>query len=478
MDIHVILKDRFGFEQFRTGQEEVIRDVIAGNDTIAILPTGVGKSLCYQLPGYTLSGLVLIISPLVSLMEDQVAIMKKNGEKRVVALNSFLSFKEKNRIMEDLFAYKFIFISPEMLLQPAVSNKLERIELSLLVVDEAHCISQWGFDFRPDYLRISQFLKRSNRPNVLALTATADNKVVKDIIHYLHLNAPSIHRTSLDRPNISFSIFKMDAQNAKSKWIKERVQRTKGPGIIYVSSRKRADELASILLNEGVSIASYHAGMEQADRAFIQEQFVSGEIRWICATNAFGMGIHKNDIRQVIHEHLPATIAGYIQEVGRAGRDGEPSAATLLYTPEDEGKTRFIIQEDLPDEEEIRRYSGLLATTISGDEAAIMAGLSETGRRVVDYYLERLSVENTVIRLQEIRQEKEAQVRKMLQIIHSNICIRKEILSFFDEELMTQPNFCCSVCGLDSAGWLLENDIKNFERQPMDWRLRLEELLG
>lgn len=478
MDIQAILKDRFGFEQFRTGQEEVIRDVIAGEDTLAILPTGVGKSLCYQLPAYLVAGSVLIISPLVSLMEDQVAIMKRNGEKRVVALNSFLSFKEKNRIIDELSSYKFIFISPEMLLQPVVSNKLIGIQLSLLVVDEAHCISQWGFDFRPDYLRIGEFLAQPNRPNILALTATADDKVVKDIIHYLHLNTPSIHKSSLDRPNISFSILKMDSDLAKTEWIRERVLKTTGPGIIYVSSRKRADELASFLVNEGISIASYHAGMEQVDRAFIQEQFISGEIRWICATNAFGMGIHKEDVRQVIHEHFPATIAGYIQEVGRAGRDGKTSAATLLYAPEDEGKTRFIVQEDLPQEVEIRRYSSLLSNSIANDEAATMAGLSETGKRVVDYYLEQLSIEETVTRLQEISREKEIQVKKMLQLIHSKRCIRKEILSFFDEELQTQPTSCCSICGLDAEEWLLENGLKNFDRQLMDWRVRLEKLLG
>ncbi|MHA6259613.1 RecQ family ATP-dependent DNA helicase [Sporosarcina sp. CAU 1771] len=478
MNIHAILKDRFGFERFRTGQEEVIKDVLAGKDTLAILPTGVGKSLCYQLPAYALPGTVLIISPLVSLMEDQVAIMKRNGEKRVVALNSFLSYKEKSRIIEEIAAYKFVFISPEMLLQPAINTRLKQIELSLIVVDEAHCISQWGFDFRPDYLRLSHFLELAQRPNILALTATADHKILKDIVQYLHLDVPAIHKSSLDRRNISYSIQKLETNQDKTEWIKERLQGTRGPGIIYVSSRKRADELASYLLSEGTSIASYHAGMEKVDRAFIQEQFISGEIDWICATNAFGMGIHKDDVRQVIHEHLPATIAGYIQEVGRAGRDGELSAATLLYAPEDEGKTRFIVQDDLPIEEEVRHYQGLLTSSVPSDEAATMAGLSETGKRVIDYYLESLSIDDTVFRLAEVSREKEMQVRKMLQIIHSNICIRKEVLSFFDEELEVHPTFCCSICGLDSIDWLLNNETKNLVRQPMDWQLRLEKLLG
>lgn len=478
MNIRTVLNERFGFDKFRMGQEEVIQDVLAGKDTIAILPTGVGKSLCYQLPAYMSAGAVLIISPLVSLMEDQVANMKRNGEKQVVALNSFLSFKEKNRILEKIEAYKFIFISPEMFVQQYISHKLTQIDLSLIVVDEAHCISQWGFDFRPDYLRIGEFLKQQSRPNILALTATADEKVAEDIVHYLQLQNPSVHRHSLDRPNISFSILKIESQNEKTSWIKERVQRTKGPGVIYVSSRKRADELASYLKTQGISIASYHAGMEPMDRAFIQEQFICGEIQWICATNAFGMGIHKDDIRQVIHEHFPASLSGYIQEIGRAGRDGNQSAATLLYALDDEGRTRFIIQEDLPQEEEIRHYSSLVGGEMSGDEAAAMAGLSETGKRVIDYYFERLSLEKTVHRLKEIGYEKEAQLQQMLQIIHSNICIRKRVLSFFDEEIAQRPTLCCTICGLAALDEISDSELLIYERHPMDWFERLKGLLG
>ena len=360
MDIKSILLNKFGFEQFRAGQEEVIRDVISNRDTIAILPTGSGKSLCYQLPAYTKNGTVLIVSPLVALMEDQVAIMKKNGEKRVVALNSFLAFKDRQRIMNQLELYKFIFVSPEMLMQNNVAEKFKNINIAFIVVDEAHCISQWGFDFRPDYLRIGEFLKQLDRPNILALTATADTKVLQDIVHYLCLESPAIHKHSLDRKNISYSIKKMNSEQEKTAWTLERAKNTKAPGIIYVASRKRADELAFYLKENNVSIASYHAGMEQEDRAFIQEQFITGEIDWICATTAFGMGIHKNDIRQVIHENMPSTIAGYMQEVGRAGRDGNLSAATLLFTADDSRKTRFIVQNDLPTEIEVRHYFDML----------------------------------------------------------------------------------------------------------------------
>ena len=478
MDIQSVLKEKFGHTQFRSGQEEVIRDVVAGKNTIAIFPTGSGKSLCYQLPAYIVDGAVIIVSPLVALMEDQVAIMKRNGEKRVVALNSFLSYKERTRIIAKLNAYKFIFISPEMLRQATVAATLKSISIAFVVVDEAHCISQWGFDFRPDYLRIGEFLNELGRPPILALTATASAEVLQDIKHYLVVEHPVVHQQSLDRQNLSYAVLHMDSQQAKTDWILERLKSTTGPGIIYVASRKRADILASQLNQEIGLTASYHAGMEQEDRAFIQEQFIHGEIEWICATNAFGMGIHKDDVRQVIHEHVPATIAGYTQEVGRAGRDGELSAATLLYTNDDINKTRFIIQEDTPQEEEVRYFSQLIADNTLGEEAARMAGISETGRRVLDYYFERMSVEETIARMAKQSAEKERQLQKVIQMIQSDNCIRQTVLEFFGEVLNTRPISCCSSCHISNEEWLYTLNRNGAERNLVDWTEKLAQLLG
>ncbi|MBE1554090.1 RecQ family ATP-dependent DNA helicase [Sporosarcina limicola] len=478
MDIRGILKEKFGFDEFRPGQEDVIRDVITGKDTIAILPTGMGKSLCYQLPAYAMDGQVLIISPLVSLMEDQVAAMKRQGEKRVVALNSFLSYSEKQRIMAEMGQYKFVFISPEMLVQKNVTSHFQTTNVTLLVVDEAHCISQWGFDFRPDYLRIGEFFSGSNRPTVLALTATADDKVIADMTRYLQLKSPTIHRHSVDRPNISYSMVKVNSEGEKTEWIKERTLSTAGPGIIYVASRKRADELASILQQQNVSSASYHAGKEQEDRAFIQEQFINGEIHWICATNAFGMGIHKDDVRQIIHEHVPQAIAGYIQEVGRAGRDGDLSAATLLYSPDDEGRMRFIIQENFPKEREIRYYERLIAENIPSSEAAEMASIHETGKRVIDYYLERMTIEEAILLMDELIREKEAQLQKMLRLIYTNQCIRKEVLACFGENLHSKSKSCCSVCGIEDDRWLMDMKSIVYNKKCMGWQERLIAILG
>ena len=478
MEVYSMLKEKFGFELFRPGQEAVIRDVLAGNDTIAIMPTGMGKSLCYQLPAYLLRGSILIVSPLIALMEDQVASMKRNGEKSVVALNSFLSYSEKNRLIGELGHYKFIFISPEMLAQSHVLHQLRTIDLALIVIDEAHCISQWGFDFRPDYLRIGEFFKELRRPAILALTATADEKVTADIGAYLQLVSPVVHRQSVDRPNISYAMYQVDGESSKTDWIKERLRTTTGPGIIYVSSRKRADELASLLQEGSIATASYHAGKGQEDRAFIQEQFISGELDWICATNAFGMGIHKDDIRQVIHEHMPATIAGYLQEVGRAGRDGELSVATLLHSPDDISKTRFIIQDDIPQEREIRHFANLLAENVQAMEAAEKAGISETGRRIIDYYRERLTLEEIIRHMDDLLRGKELQLQVMARLIHSEKCIREEVLAYFGEEEMVKPEFCCSICG---PIYHLQVDRKHGvkrEKSLVDWKKRLTDLLG
>ncbi|MFS0687932.1 ATP-dependent DNA helicase RecQ [Sporosarcina sp. 179-K 8C2 HS] len=478
MDLKKILQDQFGYENFRPGQEEVVRHVLNGQDTIAILPTGMGKSLCYQLPGTIMQGSVIIISPLVSLMEDQAMRMRQNGEKRVIALNSFLPYTERQRSIGQLPKYKFIFVSPEMLSQDSFSRQLDRLQISLVVVDEAHCISQWGFDFRPDYLRIGEFLNEMGRPPVLALTATANEKVLNDIQHYLRMERPIVQRHSLDRPNISYSIIDVNSAFEKTAWIKERVTQTTGPGIIYASSRKRADELAMELQLDGIAVQSYHAGKEQDDRSIIQEQFLNGDLEWICATNAFGMGVHKDDIRQVIHDHMPPTVAAYIQEVGRAGRDGGPAAATLLYMPTDEQTTNFIIQSDMPGEDEIRHYYKMISDGHSPERAGELASLTETGKRVIDYNIERYSLDELLLQLQGLSNEKREQLQQMIHLVTSGACIRQSALKYFGETCRNKPNECCSNCGLGPIKWLKEKVMKESTKERVSWDDRITILLG
>lgn len=479
MELQEVLYQKFGYESFRPGQQEVITELLARRDAVAIFPTGMGKSLCYQLPAYMLDGAVVIISPLVALMEDQVANLRKHKEKRVVAINSFLSRQEKELALSTLAQYKFIFLSPEMMMQPSVRQLVQQLHIAFFVVDEAHCISEWGFDFRPDYLRLKELFSDIERAPVLALTATANDKVVEDIITYLHMRNPHIERQPMDRPAISYSVMHLNNELAKTEWILKRLATTIGPGVIYVASRKRADELSALIRERGIPTASYHGGKEQDERSIIQQQFVQGELEWICATNAFGMGIHKDDIRQIIHEHLPATPSAYIQEVGRAGRDGEKAAATLLYSERDIQKVKFIVYEDLPDEQQILYYHSLLQSRTPCQLAAEQAGLSEVASRLLDYYLEQYDVENVVRQIQQIYQVKEKQIAEMESYVKSDSCLREKLVQFFGENTLPAETDCCSNCQNLDEDWLIKSEISTErEVEALQWRDRLLQLLG
>lgn len=478
MNLQQVLHDKFGYSSFRPGQEEVIRHILEGRDTAAIFPTGMGKSLCYQLPAYVMEGAVIIVSPLVALMEDQVAILRKTKEKRVVAINSFLSRQEKDLALSTLHRYKFIFLSPEMLMQSHVQQLIEQLKVAFFVVDEAHCISEWGFDFRPDYLRMKDFFSTEHRAPILALTATANDQVISDISSYLNLQHPHIERLPIDRPAISYRVLHLENQRAKTDWIIERLSSTRGPGIIYVASRKRADELSAIIRENNIRTASYHGGKEQDERSIIQEQFVQGELDWICATNAFGMGIHKDDIRQIIHEHLPATPSAYIQEVGRAGRDGKKAAATLLYSERDIEKLKFIIYEDLPDEQQIRYYHTLVQTGESVKLAAEQAGLSEVAARLLDYYFEQFDVHHVIQQMRDIIQVKERQISEMQKYVKSDGCLRKQLLSYFGEKPVIAADECCSLCAEPDDSWLMQTNVADKHLSELNWRERLQQLLG
>ena len=477
MTLEQTLQRYFGYTSFRPGQKEIIENLVNGKDVVAILPTGMGKSLCYQLPGYLFEQPVLIVSPLLSLMQDQVDQLKQMGEKRVVALNSFLSQQQKNYALHFLHEYRFIFVSPEMLLQPQVKNRLASMKLSLIVADEAHCISQWGYDFRPDYLRIGEVIQTTNRPPILALSATATDSVIQDIQTFLHMKEPFSYTHSVNRPNIHLVKKFFNHKDDKIAWILNHVNETAGPGIIYTQSRSKAESISLALLQQNIQAAAYHAGKEMQDRQFIQQQFLTGQLQWIVATNAFGMGVHKNDVRQVIHETMPSTISNYMQEIGRAGRDGADSVAFVLYCEGDEQFAKFIVTEDLPKNVQVDRFVEL---TRSGQQPNIMmtnGEISEVPFRVLSYWLERESSEQVKKRMHAIELKKYEEVLEMQKLIESNHCMREQLLKYFGQLLEQRQENCCTNCGLNEMKFIKQRSVTDELNEMNDWQQRLQQML-
>jgi ATP-dependent DNA helicase RecQ len=489
MNLQKELQKWFGYEYFREGQEEVISSVLQQKDTIAMLPTGTGKSLCYQLPAYIQGGTVLVVSPLLSLMQDQVEHMKVMGEKNAVALNSFLEFKEKNYILKTIRKYKFIFISPEMLMSPKVMEKLKDLSISLFVVDEAHCISQWGHDFRPDYQRLGEIRTVFGSPVTLALTATANYEVREDIKRILLMSDCNEIVYSADRPNISLAINKPSTFHEKMDSLLEMVSSYQSPGIIYFSSKKMAEETAAWLKQKGLlKTAYYHGGMEQEQRILIQQQYLHGQLDIICATSAFGMGINKPDIRFVIHFHLPSSAEAYLQEIGRAGRDGKPSIALLLYTPGDEGLLYQIIENEMPSDFQIEEFFSQQSVK-SESELMDQIGLNEVHIRFLTFYKQvYINRSNDSIhrdtglvpfikRTRDMRLEsKRSKIGMMAQWAASTTCRRSGILQMFGEIYDTQENMCCDICGLNYSRFEGTGN-ESGQEEVLTWEEQLSRLL-
>lgn len=326
-----LLKQYFGYDAFRPLQREIMEATLANQDTVAILPTGAGKSLCFQLPALAREGLTLVVSPLIALMKDQVDALTASGVSATL-LNSSVQGAEaaRRRSGLDQGEYKLLYAAPERVMTAGFIEDLQRWNVTAIAVDEAHCISEWGHDFRPEYRQLAQLRDRLPGVPFLALTATATEQVREDIVRQLHLREPQVFLASFNRPNLNYNILpKSKATRQVYEFIRERPQEA---GIVYVQSRRTAEGLAAALAAEGVKAVAYHAGLEQHERAANQEAFIRDEARVVCATIAFGMGINKPDVRYVIHADLPKNIEGYYQETGRAGRDGLPSDCVLLFS--------------------------------------------------------------------------------------------------------------------------------------------------
>lgn len=339
-----ILETYFGYTSFRNGQEELIDAQLSGQDALGIMPTGGGKSLCYQIPALMMDGITLVVSPLISLMKDQVMALKSSGI-AAAYINSSLSPKQIRLAYYNmgLGKYKIIYIAPERLLTEGFLESISQVKISMLTVDEAHCISQWGQDFRPSYLRIAEFLALlPERPVVSAFTATATDRVRADIVRLLGLQNARIVVTGFDRPNLRFEVLK--PANKPAALLELMASRRDRCGIIYCATRREVEKVCQQLQEHGFSATRYHAGLEDEERRTNQDDFVYDRCDCMVATNAFGMGINKSNVSFVIHYNMPQSIEAYYQEAGRAGRDGSPADCILLYSPGDIQTAKFLIQ--------------------------------------------------------------------------------------------------------------------------------------
>ncbi|MFA5184702.1 MAG: ATP-dependent DNA helicase RecQ [Patescibacteria group bacterium] len=348
-----LLKIHFGYGSFLPGQEEAIDNILAGRHTVVVLPTGGGKSLIYQLPALVLDGATLVISPLIALMKDQVDSLERVGIPATF-INSAISPTEAAERLAKVKngVYKIIYIAPERFYNQNFLLELKQIKVSLFAIDEAHCISQWGHDFRPSYLRLKEAIRFVDNPPVVALTATATPEVRDDISKQLGLKEAETVITGFARPNLQFAVVPTtNGQKVESIVNLLTTNPEMGSGIIYVGTRAKADEILEALTDNDIKAVSYHAGMDTDSRNWVQEQFMRGRAQVVVATNAFGLGINKKDIRFVIHHDLPGTIEAYYQEAGRAGRDGQPSFCILFYHQQDRYLREFFIKGDNPDPE-------------------------------------------------------------------------------------------------------------------------------
>jgi len=493
--LHTLAQERFGYDRLHPGQERAIQAVLAGNDTLVVMPTGGGKSAIYQLAASMIEGATVVVSPLLALQRDQVQAIAQQDVGDAAVINSTLNETERQEAFEHLQTGKleFIFLAPEQFGNPETLLQLQAADLSLFVVDEAHCVSAWGHDFRPDYLHLSHAIAALGHPRILALTATAAPPIQQEIIHHLGMVESTIIVEGFDRPNIWLAAERYDDDAEKLDALCDRVDQTDKPGIIYAATRKRTEEIAQRLADYGICASFYHAGMKTGEREQVEVAFMQDDIAVLVATTAFGMGIDKPNVRFVFHADISNSIDSYYQEIGRAGRDGELAKALLFYNPADLNLKRFFASGRKVDAQQVEQITAVLQhheDAIAPEELRDQIDISQAKLKVALNRLEAAGVVETlptgevaiaepemnpdeataaVVEIQQQRRHwEQSRLEMMRGYAEVKDCRRKYLLNYFGEPFDAP----CDYCDNCKAGVAVEDEHGDNHPFPLNSRVK------